>query len=116
MLDVKPAGPLAHLAAGNYRLDPEHSQVKIRIKGNWGIHTVKATFKIDQGALRVDEGGTLTNVSAEIYAGSFYSRNGRRDNHIKSADFLDVARYPTISLVGTNLRADEGGLVLTGTT
>ncbi len=114
MLDVMRVTPLADLAAGDYRLDPELSSVKIRIKGNWGLHTVKATFKLGQGALTVDDSGTLLNVSAEIDASSFYSRNSRRDKHVKSADFLDVTRYPTISFAGEDLRADGGELVLTG--
>jgi polyisoprenoid-binding protein YceI len=75
---------------------------------------VKATFELAQGALRVGDGGTLTNVSAEIDASSFYSRNGRRDKHVKSADFLDVTRYPTISFAGRDLRSDAGELVLAG--
>jgi polyisoprenoid-binding protein YceI len=115
MLNVQPENLLANLAPGDYRLDVERSSIDMKMKTNWGLQTVRATFRITDGRLRVDEHGKLWSVSATIDATSFYSKNGKRDRHVKSADFLEVERYPTISFVGGEARSAGEALVLSGT-
>lgn len=115
MLDAHATSRLTNLASGKYRIDPERSRLEIRIKGNWGLQRVRATFRIANGSLRVDDDGRLADVSAEIDPASFFSRNKKRDAHVKSADFLDVARYPTIAFTGAGVRREGEDLILTGT-
>jgi len=114
MVSLQPATLLAAVAPGEYQLDPGRTSIDIKMKTNWGLQTVRATFRIDHGGFRVDGGGRLSSVSAVIDAASFFSRNSRRDRHVKSADFLDVERYPTISFAADESRPTDEGLVLSG--
>ncbi len=106
---------LAALKRGDYRIEPERSSIRIKVKANWGLQKVQGAFRVVQGSLHVDDGGTLSAVSAVIDPASFDSRNGKRDKHITSADFLDAQRHPKISFAGDRVRSEGDGLVLTGT-
>ena len=107
-------GALAGVEPGYYRLDPERSRVEIKMKANWGLQRVRATFQIKSGSLRVDADAGLSDVSAVIDPATFFSRNKKRDQHVKSADFLDAATYRQISFAGTGVRADGADLILSG--
>jgi polyisoprenoid-binding protein YceI len=112
---VQSASPLAGVSSGNYLLDPDRTTVKISAKTNWGLQTVRATFRLDEGGFRLDEEGNLVDVAAVIDAASFFSRNGKRDRHVKSSDFLDVERYPKISFQSQrSSHNEEDAVVLDG--
>jgi polyisoprenoid-binding protein YceI len=114
MLETETKSPLADVTPGSYRLDPEHTTITIRVKWNWGLHTVKGSFGLHQGSFVLDESGNLTDVAATIDVASFDSHNGRRDRHIKSADFLDAERFPTITFAGGRSRLEGEHPVLSG--
>ena len=64
MVSLQPATLLAAVAPGEYQLDPGRTSIDIKMKTNWGLQTVRATFRIDHGGFRVDGGGRLSSVSA----------------------------------------------------
>jgi polyisoprenoid-binding protein YceI len=111
---VQSANPLAGTASGNYLLDPDRTTIQISAKANWGLQTVRASFRLDGGSFQIDEDGNLTDVAAVIDAESFFSRNTRRDRNIKSPNFLDVATYPKISFEGGPSTPHDGGVLLNG--
>jgi polyisoprenoid-binding protein YceI len=55
-----------------------------------------------------------SSVDVTIAADSFSSRDEQRDTHVRSADFLDVEHFPTLSFVSTDVRQDGGDWVVTG--
>jgi len=55
-----------------------------------------------------------SSVTASIDLASVNTNNDQRDDHIRSADFLDVAKYPTMTYRSTGLREDGGDYLLDG--
>jgi polyisoprenoid-binding protein YceI len=53
-------------------------------------------------------------AAAEIALSSVSTGNEMRDNHLRSADFFDVERYPVMSFASTALRPADGSWVLSG--
>jgi polyisoprenoid-binding protein YceI len=80
---------------GRWQLDPDRTELRFRSPTFWGLAKVKGSFT------RVDGSGEATAPNLisgriEIDAGSVSTGIGKRDEHLRSADFFDVERYPTI--------------------
>ena len=93
--------------AGVWNLAPERSTITFKIRNMWGLLKVKGRFTEFSGD------GQLTNKGAvygrlDIRAASLRTGIGRRDQHLRSADFFDVERYPEISVVITALEPTTG--------
>jgi polyisoprenoid-binding protein YceI len=106
-----------------WNLDPSHSVAEFKVK-HMMISNVKGQFAKLTGVLTLDESDlTDSRVAAVIEAGSIETRDAQRDAHLKSADFFDVEKFPTlsfkstrISLVGDGELAVEGDLTIRGVT
>jgi polyisoprenoid-binding protein YceI len=104
---VLPAfGPFGRVPAPpeTYGLDKAHSEVLFRVR-HLGISTVTGRFRDFDAAISVDPArlSTLT-ARATIQAASVDTENERRDNHLRSADFFDVAAHPTLTFQSTRVR------------
>jgi polyisoprenoid-binding protein YceI len=88
------------------------------------ISNVKGQFAKVSGVLTLDESDLANSrVEALIEAGSIETRDAQRDTHLKSADFFDVEKFPTLSfkskricLVRDGELAAEGELTVRGVT
>ena len=79
-----------------WQVDPNHSLVEFSTK-HMMITTVKGRFGKVSGTIVIDERSPdRSRVEAELDAGSIDTRADQRDQHLRSADFLDVEHYPTI--------------------
>ena len=92
-------------AADTYKVDPAHTSVTFSVR-HLGINNVKGKFNEFEGAL-VLEGETLKEASGTIQAKSIDTGVEKRDNHLRSADFFDTEKYPTISF--KTKRIEKGG-------
>jgi polyisoprenoid-binding protein YceI len=99
--------------AGEWVLDPRKSSVRLQSKSVAGLVRVNGVFRevSADGTIRPDGGvsGTLT-----VAAASIDTKNTRRDNHLRSADFFDSANYPDITFTVDGIRPSGAGVVLTG--
>src|SRR6266542_1707069 len=80
------------------------------------ISNVRGQFTGISGALTLDE-SDLTNsrVEASIDADTIHTRDAQRDAHLKSADFFDVQKFPTLNFQSKSVRrSSDGGLAVTG--
>src|ERR1700674_2935950 len=101
--------------ATTWNLDPVHSAAEFKVK-HMMISNVKGQFAAVKGVLALDE-TDLTNsrVEASIEAASINTRDDQRDAHLKSADFLDVEKFPTLSFKSTRItRVADGELAVAG--
>lgn len=87
-------------SAGVWNLDRERSRATFKNRTLWGIAGVKGTFDDLSGDGQVTaSGGVFGRI--DIRAASLKTGIGKRDEHLKSADFFDVERFPQISVVVT---------------
>ena len=102
---ARTAAPRAGGRAGSWQLDPARSVIAIRHKTMWGLANVKGTFTEVSGQGEVLADGSA-HGSLTIGAASVDTGNARRDTHLRSADFFDADRNP--SIVFTALRITPG--------
>jgi polyisoprenoid-binding protein YceI len=106
-----------------WKIDPSHSSVQFAVR-HLMVSTVRGDFRKVQGLARIDDTDLgKSSVEAVIDATSIDTRDARRDAHLKDTDFLDVAKYPTISFKSKSLtKVDDthyklkGDLTLHGVT
>ena len=84
----------ARAEAELYRLDPEHTSVGFLIE-HVGFAKVIGRFDEAAGSFVYDpETGSLSELRVTIATDSLDTGNAARDEHVRNADFLDVARHP----------------------
>ncbi len=102
-------------ATTTWNIDPVHSVAEFKVK-HMMISNVKGQFTRVKGALALDETDLANSrVEASIEAASINTREEQRDTHLKSADFFDVEKFPTLSFKSTRVsRVAEGELAVAG--
>jgi polyisoprenoid-binding protein YceI len=111
------------IATTTWNLDPVHSVAEFKVK-HMMISNVKGQFTKLSGVLALDTADlTKSRVEASIEAASINTRDEQRDGHLKSADFFDVEKFPTlsfkstrVSLTGDDEFAVTGDLTIHGVT
>ncbi|TNF48852.1 MAG: polyisoprenoid-binding protein [Deltaproteobacteria bacterium] len=91
---------IPHFAlAENWKIDPAHTSVEFKIK-HLMISWVKGSFNDVKGAVVFDETEPEnSSVNVQIATASVDTGNKKRDDHLRSPDFFDVASYPVMSFV-----------------
>jgi polyisoprenoid-binding protein YceI len=98
---------LAH--ADTWQIDPAHTSVEFTVR-HMMISNVKGQFQKTTGTITVDGNDpTSAKIDATIDASSIDTRVERRDADLKSSNFLDVAKYPTITFKSTKVEAAGPG-------
>jgi polyisoprenoid-binding protein YceI len=98
-----------------WNLDPVHSVAEFKVK-HMMISNVKGQFTSVSGVLTFDESDiTRSLIEASIDASSINTRDADRDAHLKSADFFDVEKFPTLNFRSTSVRrTGDNELAVTG--
>jgi polyisoprenoid-binding protein YceI len=95
---------LASAAPSAWNLDPSHSQVGFAVR-HLVISSVRGEFTKYSGVAQLDDADPAkSTVQVTIDAGSIDTRVADRDTHLKSADFLDTAKYPEIAFKSTKVK------------
>jgi polyisoprenoid-binding protein YceI len=84
-----------------WNIDASHSNLQFSVR-HMVISKVRGAFERFAGSFELDASNTPSNVNVTIDASSIQTREPKRDEHLRSRDFLDVATYPTLSFVGTS--------------
>lgn len=97
-----------------WSLDPAHSRVGFRVS-HMMISSVEGRFTDVSGSLEL-EPGQLSDLSVQVEVAMNSVETGieQRDEHLRTADFLDVANHPTMSFVSKKVKTHKGGFDLTG--
>ncbi len=109
------AAPAAALAQSTWNVDPAHSHAGFSVR-HLVISNVQGEFQKVSGAVKLDDKDvTKSTVEATIETASLDTRVPDRDKHLKSPDFFDVEKYPTITFKSTKVEsAGKGKLKVTG--
>ena len=101
--------------AAEYRIDPTHSFVQFKIS-HLGYSWTLGTFDRISGAFTFDPeaGPAGQKISVEIDTASIDTGHAERDKHLRSADFLEVDKFPTATFVSTGYEGDANGGTLNG--
>lgn len=106
--------PLSALAA-TYNLDPLHSAIQFKVK-HLMISNVKGVFEKFKGSVVIDDQDiTRSKVNVSIETASLNTNMSKRDEHLRSPDFFDVAKFPAMTFVSTKVEKEgPGRLKVTG--
>jgi polyisoprenoid-binding protein YceI len=101
--------------AATWQIDPAHSSVQFSVR-HMMVSNVRGEFSKVSGTVEGDQQAPPKAViAATIDAASIDTREAKRDEHLKSADFLDVAKYPTITFKSKTIEpAGSGQFKVTG--
>jgi polyisoprenoid-binding protein YceI len=92
-----------------WNIDPAHSTAEFKVK-HMMISNVKGTFKGLTGVLKIDETDpTRSSIEASIPVSTLSTGDDQRDGHLKSADFFDAEKFPTMTFKSTEVGRTSPG-------
>lgn len=102
-------------ATTTWNIDPVHSHAQFKVK-HMMISNVKGEFTTITGSLKYNaEDPGKSHVEASIDVKTISTGDPQRDGHLKSADFFDIERFPTLTFKSTKVtKKSEGELAVAG--
>lgn len=94
-------------AAESYTLDPGHTYPRWAAS-HFGFSTHHGQFNRTSGKLTLDPATGTGSIEVTVAADSVSTGDPKFDAHLKSADFFDVARHPTITFRSKSMKFDSG--------
>jgi len=93
-----------------YKIDPDHSGVGFSIRHF--VSNVPGRFRDFDGSIHYDKlNPAASSVELTVRAASIDTGNGDRDEHLRSADFFEVQKFPTITFTSTEVKAREANVL-----
>ena len=99
--------------AGTWAIDPVHSEVSFVVR-HMMVSKVRGRFDTFEGTIVTGEDPLASSVTASVDLSSISTGQEQRDAHIRSADFFEVEKYPTMTFASTGVRARGDGYLLDG--
>ncbi len=97
-----------------WNIDPAHSSAEFKVK-HMMISNVKGSFSGLSGALTEHASdSTLSSVEASIPVATISTGDPQRDGHLKSAEFFDAEKYPTLNFKSTKVVRQGDAYEVTG--
>lgn len=101
------------IPAGTWTIDPSHSEVGFSVR-HLMVSKVKGTFETFTGTITIGENPLDSSVTADVDLTSISTREAQRDEHLRSADFFDVANHPILTFRSTGVKANGDDYVVLG--
>lgn len=102
------------IPSGEYKMDPAHSVIGFAIR-HFEISLVRGRFKDFTGAINYDASDvTKSTVEFTAKVESVDTGVAGRDNHLRNADFFEVAKFPEMTFKSTKVEKKGDGYVLHG--
>ncbi|HEY5512149.1 MAG TPA: YceI family protein [Geomonas sp.] len=101
--------------ASTWNIDPDHTSTGFKVR-HLMVSNVKGTFGKVQGVVNIDDRDiTRSSVSVTVDTASIDTGVAKRDADLRSANFLEVAKFPTMTFVSTKVaKSGADGLKVTG--
>jgi polyisoprenoid-binding protein YceI len=94
-------------STSSWSIDPDHSTVEFKVR-HLTIASVRGVFSKLQGFVNLDDQDiTKSSVNISIDAASINTGIEQRDQHLRSAEFFNVTKYPTITFVSKKVRQER---------
>lgn len=95
--------------AEKYNVDPAHSTLNFTVD-HLGLTTIDGRFTDFTGTINWDaEAGDLSNIEFTAQAESVNTDVAKRDEHLRSADFFEVEKYPTLTFKSSKVKSLGSG-------
>ena len=103
------------LIAASYSVDASHTTAGFGVR-HLMVSTVRGVFDKVSGTVEIDDADPAqSRIDVTIDAASVDTRDAKRDEHLRGADFFDVAKFPTIAFRSTRIeKSQDGTLLATG--
>ena len=86
-----------------WQIDPAHSTVGFSVR-HMVVSTVHGRFKVFDGTIEIDDANPAnSSIEAHAETASIDTSDENRNNHLRSADFFDAEKYPTITFKSTKV-------------
>jgi polyisoprenoid-binding protein YceI len=92
---------------GTFTLDASHAHIGFSVR-HLMIAKVRGQFSGAQGTLVVADDPTASTVEISVEVATVDTRDEGRDGHLKSADFFDVEKFPTMTFRSTGIAMESG--------
>ena len=103
---MRPASQLS--LAATWKVDPVHTAIEFKVR-HLMVSWVKGVFTNVSGTVDIDETNlAASNVKIQIETASIDTNNGKRDDHLRSPDFFEVAAFPTMTFVSKKVVVADG--------
>ncbi|KYG67087.1 hypothetical protein AZI86_08735 [Bdellovibrio bacteriovorus] len=101
------------IPAGTYSVDPAHSKIGFEIP-HLVISSVEGRFSTFDGSVTIEDKLEKSKANLNVDVSSIDTNNKDRDDHLRSADFFDVAKNPKLTFVVKKISGTPEALKLTG--
>jgi polyisoprenoid-binding protein YceI len=99
--------------AGSWTLDAAKSEVRLATRHTWGLRPLDGVFRQASGTGTITAAGEVTGVFT-VAAGSIDTKNSKRDEHLRSADFFDVDSHPDFTFSVDTVTPSDAGVRVSG--
>ncbi len=99
--------------AGTWAIDPVHSEVSFTVR-HMMVSKVRGRFDKFEGTIVTAENPLESKVTATVDVSSISTGQEQRDAHIRSADFFEAEKHPTMTFTSTGVRPDGDDYLLDG--
>jgi polyisoprenoid-binding protein YceI len=113
-MSVTPEVAEGTIPKGVWRVDPAHSKVGFAVK-HMGVATVRGEFGQFEGSLEIGDDLTASKAAGSVQTASVDTNQDARDEHLRSADFFEVEKFPELIFASTEIeQVDEETVKITG--
>jgi len=96
------------MATTKWILDPTHSEVQFKIRHLMITHVTGSFGKFSADVETTDENFETAKINFSAEVDSITTNNEQRDGHLKSADFFEASKFPTLTFVSTKFERISG--------
>ena len=105
---------LNELPVGTWRFDPARTTISVTAT-KLGFFSIPATLALTDGSVEIGSDHQVTTIEVTAAADSYTSKNAKRNEHIRGADFLDAERHPVIQFRADSVTGTADGYRVDGT-